>query len=51
MSSPNSSPHIPRRWSLANTRKMTENLVKDLRPMLGDLVAGHHGSDGQEDPA
>ena len=28
----------------ANTRKMTENLVKDLRPMLGDLVAGHHGS-------
>ena len=28
----------------ANTRKMTETLVQKLRPYLGDLVAGHHGS-------
>jgi ATP-dependent Lhr-like helicase len=28
----------------ANTRKMTETLVQRLRPFLGDLVAGHHGS-------
>ena len=28
----------------ANTRKMTETLVQRLRPHLGDLVAGHHGS-------
>lgn len=28
----------------ANTRKMTETLVQKLRPFLGDLVAGHHGS-------
>jgi ATP-dependent Lhr-like helicase len=28
----------------ANTRKMTENIVLKLRPYLGDLVAGHHGS-------
>ena len=28
----------------ANTRKMTETLVQRLRPHLGDLIAGHHGS-------
>ncbi|MBT5281066.1 MAG: DEAD/DEAH box helicase, partial [Euryarchaeota archaeon] len=28
----------------ANTRKMTETIVQRLRPFLGDLVAGHHGS-------
>jgi ATP-dependent Lhr-like helicase len=28
----------------ANTRKMTETLVQKLRPYLGELVAGHHGS-------
>ena len=28
----------------ANTRKMTENIVLKLRPHLGELVAGHHGS-------
>ena len=28
----------------ANTRKMTETLVQKLRPYLGDLIAGHHGS-------
>ena len=28
----------------ANTRKMTETLVQKLRPYLGDLVEGHHGS-------
>ena len=28
----------------ANTRKMTETIVQKLRPFLGDLVAGHHGS-------
>ena len=28
----------------ANTRKMTETLVQRLRPFLGELVAGHHGS-------
>jgi len=28
----------------ANTRKMTETLVQKLRPFLGELVAGHHGS-------
>ena len=28
----------------ANTRKMTETLVQKLRPFLGDLIAGHHGS-------
>jgi len=28
----------------ANTRKMTETIVQRLRPYLGDLVAGHHGS-------
>ena len=33
----------------ANTRKMTETIVQKLRPFLGELVAGHHGS-GQEHP-
>tara|TARA_B100000683_G_scaffold77492_2_gene76661 strand:- start:3441 stop:8726 length:5286 start_codon:yes stop_codon:yes gene_type:complete len=28
----------------ANTRKMTETLVQRLRPYLGNLVEGHHGS-------
>ena len=28
----------------ANTRKMTETLVQKLRPVLGELIAGHHGS-------
>ena len=28
----------------ANTRKMTETIVQKLRPFLGELVAGHHGS-------
>ena len=28
----------------ANTRKMTETLVQRLRPFLGELIAGHHGS-------
>ena len=28
----------------ANTRKMTETLVQRLRPHLGELIAGHHGS-------
>tara|TARA_B100000900_G_C20602288_1_gene726162 strand:+ start:1468 stop:6753 length:5286 start_codon:yes stop_codon:yes gene_type:complete len=28
----------------ANTRKMTETIVQRLRPYLGELVAGHHGS-------
>ncbi len=28
----------------ANTRKMTETLVQRLRPQLGELIAGHHGS-------
>jgi ATP-dependent Lhr-like helicase len=28
----------------ANTRKMTETLVQKLRPYLGELIAGHHGS-------
>jgi ATP-dependent Lhr-like helicase len=28
----------------ANTRKMTETLVQRLKPYMGELVAGHHGS-------
>ena len=32
----------------ANTRKMTETIVQKLRPFLGDLVAGHHGSMDKE---
>ena len=29
---------------LANTRKRTETLVQRLRPHLGELIAGYHGS-------